>query len=258
MDGTMLLSSMTQEPVESGPGSTVIRLTPGGDPPHAALVDAVIDRWQFGDEVAHMTDSDKEDELRARADEKVTVITWGENMFGARMIKAHEGRVKDVGGRLAWMPKGARTRGFYLNAGKVLAWYDGWNTDLAAEGNRIVTEFFPKLEPLTLDDLLALPSSSDERNHPKLAVFGTNPIFEAPSCVWLIGSYDPDDDIVDDSVLLIDSRFGVSEHGSSYGQQLLRFPVGVITGWKGCTFREALRLCDVSHEEALRTVFANV
>ena len=115
---------------------------------------------------------------------------------------------------------------------------------------------FPTLKKLTQERLEQLPGEGGgEGEICSLAVFGGNPLFGAHDCLWLIGEYWPEDDICDRNVLLIRPEFGISEHGSCYGQDLLRNrAVGEVVGFEPITFAEAIGLCDLDFEEAVSRV----
>jgi hypothetical protein len=87
-------------------------------------------------------------------------------------------------------------------------------------------------------------------------VFGSNPLFGATDCLWLIGEYWPEDDICDRNVLLIRPEFGTSEHGSCYGRDLLRNrALGEVVGFEPIPFDQAIKLCNLDFDEALARVF---
>ena len=56
-----------------------------------------------------------------------------------------------------------------------------------------------------------------------------------------------------DGVLIIRPEHGFSEHGSTYGQELLRAG-GEVVGFQPMTFGQALDLCGQDYEQALAAV----
>jgi hypothetical protein len=248
--GVTLLTSIREHRVSD----TMVRFSPAGELDGIALVNAVLDRY------AAVLDREppSRERLEELAGEKVTLVRKAESLYGAGMIVADEGRLGTLaGGGLGLLPKGAKSRGFRVDPDRVLDVLDGWDVAEAQRLVDVVRDRFPKLQPLTQERLSDLPSGRAATV--SLAVFGTHPGFpgtgRCADAVWLIGSYDAEDDILDDSVLLIRPEVGVSEHGSSYGRDLLRLPVGEVVGFEPIPFAEAVRLCDVDHDEALDRLF---
>jgi hypothetical protein len=252
---TVLLTSMVEEEVESSiPGAHVVRFSLGGEAQMTAIVSAVAFEFAEADGWREI-----EQQLRERVGERVTLAVLGENYFGAKMLLAREGTLFEGStGALALMPKGARKKGIRIDPERVLAYVDGWNTPELAERVEQVRARFPELRKLTRERLLELPRTKLGKSPDcTLCVFGTwqTPEGTATDAVWLIGEYEPEDDIVDGCVLLIRPRFGVSEHGSVFGRELLNAAVGEVVGFEPITFREALALTEIDHDEALDRLF---
>lgn len=223
-------------------------ITLSGEPQAAAIVGAVqanYHRW---------TQREKPtlDDLLRLTGEKVTLIYGGENMVGAGSINAWEGTLfKGSSGNLAILPKGKRSKGYKVEADRVLDVLPGYNVAEATEIVATVRGLYPELEPLTQEQLEALPGE-DETDMCSLAVFGSHPLFGSHDALWLIGEYWPSDDICDRSVLLIRPEHGCSEHGSIYGRDLLRnLAIGVVASFKPISFGEAVELCSLDYDEAV-------
>lgn len=248
MSDTTLLTSVT-EFKEDGDGFTTIKLS--GDPHAAAIVGAVAANYH------RITGKPKPDEetLNALIGEKVTLILGGENMLGSNMLVAREGRLfAGSRGGVAILPKGKRSKGFVVDPKRVLDVFEGWVTNVAEANVTAVRNCYPELRNLTQERLNHLPQSPTHP-HCSLALLGANPVFGGADCIWLIGEYWPDDDICDTNVLLIRPEFGVSEHGSCYGKDLLRNrQLGEIVGFDRIPFGDAIKLCDLDFDEACARV----
>jgi len=189
---------------------------------------------------------------------KVTLIYGGENDFGAGMLKAREGRLFSITpGTVSILPKGARSRGWRIDIDKVIDLIPGYET---AEAKRLVGEVrgqFPTLATLTQERLGQLPAARDDGSSAtaSLCVFGTwrLPDGAATDAVWLLTEYDTENDICD-GALLIRPEYGYSEHGSCYGEQLLRGPFGEVVGFESISFADAVGLCDLDYEDAVARV----
>lgn len=254
MSDTMLLSSVVENTREEG-GVVFTRLSVGGNPHAAAIVNAV--NMHYNRLVGR--DRPTEDSLREMIGEKVTLIRGGENFIGAGMIKALEGRLLDYEGKLAVIPKGKRTRGYLVQMGSLLDALPGWVT---GEADRLVADarsHFPELKPLTRERLLELPPSPDDTC--TVALFGTRQFpgeTAGTDCVYLLGTYDPDSDIVDYCVLLIRPEAGVSEEGSAYGRDLLHQTWGEIVGFTPISYKHATDLCDLDFDDAYQQALCPV
>jgi hypothetical protein len=238
-------------------GATVVkRISICGDRHLSALISAVVDRYPvptnagqfgFGEEVP--IDVDDMVAALARDGAKVTFIKAGENMLGASLLTAIEGRLFESTRSdciAAYIPKGAQRKGFGIRPGSVLDIVPGLQERVNA-----VLAGLPKLAELTKDDLAALPRESEcvddagettsgERGC-GLAVFGKWTIGGGEGdldCVYLVESYEPDDDIAY-GVLFAPPGMLTSEWGSCYGRQLLAMG-GKVTGFKGMSFKEAI------------------
>lgn len=248
MSDVVLLTAMVETDEGSEvPGLTMIKLS--GEPHAAAIVNAVAGNYN------RITGSPRPDQamLENLIGEKVTLIQTGENMIGAGAIVAREGKLFAGSRGVAILPKGKRTRGYSVDPSRLLDVVLGYQADHAAELVSRVRGKFPQLRNLTQERLEQLPRDS---NTCSLAVFGSNRLFDAPDCLWLIGEYWPEDDICDTNVLLIRPEFGTSEHGSCYGRELLgNRALGEVVGFEPIPFDQAIKLCNLDYDEALARVF---
>ncbi len=250
MKDTTLMTSIVEEKALAGDGVAVIRFNPSGDNWARALVNAVVGRY----EAVTGTKSPSDEQLRELVGEKVTLIRRGENMLGGPLLSATEGRLFEApGGVLAIKPKGAQKRGSRVQPAAVLDALGGWDVPAAQRRVDAVRDTLPRLSPLTQERLDELPSAAVRATFCSLAVWGTYrlPDAVAVDALWLIGSYDREVDVVDDSVLLLRPEDGVSEHGSVWGRLLLRGEVGVVEGFEPIAFAEAIELCDRDYDEAV-------
>ena len=247
MSNVTILTSLVEER-ESASGITMVKLS--GEPHAAAIVNAVAsnyDRFSGRPRVTQQT-------LEEMVGQKVTLVQRGENMLAAGMIVAQEGKLFESSRGLGILPKGKRTKGYRVDPDKVLDVFEGWVVDDVAQ---FVAEIrgahYPELRNLTQERLEQLPRDSSECS---LAVFGSNPAWGAPDCLWLIGEYWPDDDICETNVLLIRPEFGTSEPGSCWGADLLRNrAIGEVVGFEPISFSEAIELCNIDFDEAIERVF---
>lgn len=249
---TTLLTSIVETPRESStPGVTMFSLS--GEPYATAIVNVVAANY------GRLTGRQRPDEetLRSLIGEKVTLILGGENMLGSNLLVAREGRLFTGSyGRLAILPKGKRSKGYVVDPERVLDVFEGWVTNVAEANVMAVRHSYPELRNLTQERLNELPRDSDMCS---MALLGMNPVFGGADCIWLIGEYWPEDDICDTNVLLIRPEFGVSEHGSCYGQDLLRNrSLGEIVGFEPIPFGDAIKLCDLDFDDACAQVFGLV
>jgi len=248
MSDKKLLTSIVERHED---GSTFFTLS--GEPHAAAIVNAVSGNYhRFSGRPR--PDQQTLDEL---VGEKVTLVLGGENMLGSGMMIAREGKLfpSSSGVGVGILPKGKRTKGFRVDPGKVIDVFGGWVADeVAAFVAEMRGSHYPQLVNLTQERLQQLPGE-DETDVCSLAVFGSNPLFGATDCLWLIGEYWPDDDICDRNVLLIRPEFGTSEHGSCYGRDLLRNrALGEVVGFEPISCAEAVSLCSLDFDEALARV----
>jgi hypothetical protein len=232
-------------------GITMINLS--GEPYAAATLGAVIANYH------RITKRPRPDEqlLEELVGEKVTLILGGENMIGSGMVIAREGRLfQGSRGGIAILPKGKRSKGYRVEPDKVIDVLPGWVDNEAAELVAQVRSHYPSLVNLTQERLEQLPREGQGPEVCSLAVFGSNPLFGAKDCLWLIGEYWPEDDICDRNVLLIRPEFGVSESGSCYGRDLLRNrALGEVVGFEPIPFGQAIELCNDDFDYALAHVF---
>lgn len=257
MKQTVLLEAIEYEHDTSSSGFAVTRFSPSGSNHLKAVVDAVIDSYHDVTGVAEIS-QDRLVEL-ARADAKLTLAMTGGNMLGSPLVYAVEASLRMVGDRLVMMPKGARSKGFYLKGDKVLDAVEGYGkVGVLQDRIDLVRATLPELVALTKADLEAVTGKVDEDGGSPpvvLAVVGTwrMPDGDSPAAVWLISEYDADDDIAD-GVLLVKESDGFSEHGSVYGEQLLSGRFGKVAGFAGMSFKEALALTNGDHADGLAAV----
>jgi hypothetical protein len=256
-DLTLLTSLVEKRDGEDGyTGFTVVNLS--GEPYAAAIVNAVTANYH------RVTGRPKPDEqmLEEMVGEKVTLILGGENMLGSGLLIAREGKLfQSSRGGVGILPKGKRSKGYHVDPDKVVDLFGGWVAGEAAASVAVVRAHYPELVNLTQGRLEQLPgpgalvADHGRSEFCSLAVFGSNPLFGATDCIWLIGEYWPEDDICDTNVLLIRPEFGVSESGSCYGRDLLRNrALGEVVGFEPITFSEAISLCNLDFDEAVARV----
>lgn len=251
---TDLLDAWEEKRDESNPGW--VRITVGGSGHCKAIMNAV---------VAHYNElSGRErptlEQLEASVGEKVTLVYSGENMLGAGLLKAREGRLfGGSNGGVSILPKGARRNGYRVNPDQVLDMLPGYATAKAREIVEDVRKHYPVLTEITTERLSQLPAYDGDRDQPiTLCAFGTwrMPDGAATDSIQLIATYEKEDDICDGGVLLIRPEFGFSEHGSCYGTQITR-DFGEVVGFKPISFKEAIELCDLPFDEAYARVIPN-
>lgn len=248
---TTLLSSIVERRDESTNGITMVNLS--GEPYASAIVNAVAGNYHRFSGRPRVDEQTLEDLIG----EKVTLVLGGENMLGSGMMIAREGKLfRGSSGGIAILPKGKRTKGFRVDPSKVVDVFEGWVVDeVSAFVAEIRGAHYPVLRNLTQERLEQLPGEDQGPEVCSLAVFGSNPLFGATDCLWLIGEYWPEDDICDRNVLLIRPEFGTSEHGSCYGRDLLRNrALGEVVGFESISFSEAIGLCDLPFDEAFDRV----
>ena len=246
MSDVTLLTSIVEEEMYGTPGLRSFKLS--GEPHAAAIVGAVTANYH------RITGRERpnEETLTALIGEKVTLILGGENMLGSGMLVGREGRLfPGSRGGVAILPKGKRSKGYVVDPSRVVDVLPGWDIAQAQANVAEVRSRYPLLRNLTQERLNSLPRNSETCS---LAVFGAHP-FGGADCLWMIGEYWPEDDICDTSVLLIRPEFGTSEHGSVYGQELLRMrQVGEVIGFEPIPFADAIKLCSLDFDEAFETV----
>ena len=248
MSDKTLFTSIVEEKLEGSTyGITSFKLS--GEPHASAIVNAVSGNYH---RFSGRPRVDQET-LEVMIGEKVTLVLGGESMMGGGLVIAREGKLFQGSQGVAILPKGKRTKGFRVDPGKVIDVFGGWCVDEVSE---FVAEMrgahYPKLRNLTQERLEELPGEDQGPSVCSLAVFGSNPLFGATDCIWLIGEYWPEDDICDRNVLLIRPEFGTSESGSCYGRDLLRNrALGEIVGFEPISFAEAISLCNIDFDEAL-------
>lgn len=154
-------------------------------------------------------------------DTPVTILQYGETMFGAPLIDCAEGRLFPRDGYVAFLPKGARTRAFRLKTENILAVARGFGQgDRLKEHVDSYVNALPHAGPLTQEHLNALPSRGRTCT---LAAVGTSPFFGATlPGIWLVHSYLAEADIAEGVFVVPDGHGAVTEHGSVYGRDLLR------------------------------------
>jgi hypothetical protein len=155
-------------------GATVVkRISICGDRHLSALISAVVDRYPvpetaaaFGmmgpvlDDVPIGVDEVIEALAADGKEHKVTFIKAGENMLGASLLTAIEGRLFPTTHPeciAAYFPKGATRKGYGIRRGSVLDIVPGYDTHTLKARVDAVLDGLPKLAELTKDDLVALP-----------------------------------------------------------------------------------------------------
>lgn len=248
---TNLLKSWEVREEALSDGHIVRSFTIGGDRHSMAILGAVVDRYNV------LTDRRRPEPeaLERMVGEKVTLIQAGTNALGGGILVAQEGKlfIGDRTGRLAIMPKGARSKGYVVKPEDVLDVFPGYDTAQAVELVGKVRSHFPELRELTLDRLKELPTNSETLS---LGMFGTYvmPWGKQADALYLASEYIPGDDIVE-GVLLLRGENGVSEYGSGYGEDFLRgHTLGEIVGFEPISFAEGLHLCELSFDEAYEQI----
>lgn len=246
--------SMLLAPWEEKQDGAFTVFSVGGDNHCRAIINAVAAHYHRLSGKAPVT----EESLRELADKSITLITTGENMLGAKMLKSQQGRVVVTGdGRLGLLPKGARSKGSYLRASNVLDFFNGYCPDVAQKSVDDVRAHFPQLREITQERLEQLPQDRSETI--TFAAFGTWQLPGETPCydTWILASeYDRENDIVDGGVLLCRPDSGFSEHGSQFGRHLTHaYTMGEVVGFEPISFGEALELCDLDHDEAVARIF---
>lgn len=252
-DATTTLLKSWEEKTHSEDGFLVTSFS-SGDPHTRAIFGAVRDRYNAITGRPQPT----EDEVRELAGQKVTLVRAGENMIGGEMIVATEGTIfigVSHGNPLAIKPKRNRTRGLRLDLTNVLDVIPGYSTAIAQGYVDEVRAHFPQVREITQERLLELPRSWDEQ----MITFCAFGEYRLPDCratdaIVMFAEYDDVNDILDSGVVLVRPEFGVSEHGSMYGRDLLRFSMGEVIGFQPITFSEAVALCDLDFDEAFEQV----
>jgi hypothetical protein len=248
-DVTLLTSIVETRGEGREEGLTFVNLS--GEPHASAIVNAVAGNYE------RLTGRPKPglDHLEAMVEQKVTLVLSGDTMLGGGVIVGREGKLfESQRGGVGILPKGKRTKGYWVDPSKVLDVFTGYAADEAASVVAEARAQYPELVNLTQERLEQLPGE-DQGSDLSLALFGTHPLFGATDCVWLIGEYWPEHDICDRSVLLIRPEFGVSEHGSSYGADLRSFrAIGEIVGYEPISYSDAIGLCDLPFDEAIARV----
>ena len=201
------------------------------------------------------------EQLEALVGQKVTLLTRGTGTFGHSTIDTLPGKVFQSRNGLGILPKGKRTKGFDLTGmfqkGRLLDLELGYGGEQKI-ANRIesVKAQLPTLSPLTPEVLATLPGEFEDRDV-SVAVLGSYAFPEGPihGAIWLL--YRRYEGILD-GVLIVPPGLAESENGSVYERDLLRMNVGVIEGFGGMPFSEALDLADphVSYSSALARVRA--
>lgn len=246
MNDVTLLSSIDEGSADHD-GFTVIRIS--GEPYAAAMVGIVTANYRRVLGTPEVT----QELLDSLEGEKVTLILTGENMLGSNLLVGREGKLyPSTHGVTAILPKGSRSRGYRVDPRRVLDIIPGYSIAKAKENVESVRSIFPTLTNLTQETLDALPRESSVCS---LAVFGSNPLWGAPDCLWLIGEYWPEDDICETNVMLIRPEYAISESGSCFGRDLLRNrSVGQVVGFEPIEFGEALELTNIDFDRALERI----
>jgi hypothetical protein len=247
-----ILDGIVQERGPSAtPGFSVIRITLGGERYANGLVDAVTAAYR--DERPAVT----REQLEEMVNQKVALLRVSQGAYGAGSIQSIAGAIFQGQRGLAILPKGKRTQGLSLEAsindGLLLAVATGYASEAKLAADVLeVRATLPEVAKLTTEHLAALPKRGRSCS---LAVFGTYPFVgerRIPGSIGLCYEYDPEDDIVENVMIIPPGHDAVSEHGSCYGRNLLEMPVGVVVGFEPISFDEAIELTDRPYAETLR------
>lgn len=200
------------------------------------------------------------EQLEALIDQKVTLIKAATNAYGAPGITAMEGTLfAGKTGHLALLPKRAKRNGYQITPSDIIDLFLGYGHTGDAAG--LVNEargHFPYLTEIDHERLCELPEydlDSEVSESITLCAFGTwkMPDSTAVDAIQLIATYDKENDICDGGVLLIRPEHGTSEHGSSYGRQIIS-NFGEVQGFEPITFKEGIDLCDIPFGEAYERI----
>ena len=207
----------------------------------SVAVDATVHRMRLdaGDVAATLA------ELDGR---KVTLLLHGTNMMGAPVVVARPATL--FNGGEAYLPKGARKNGFRVDPSKVIGVVAGYDTDAAAA---LYARYdIGDVADVTREVLEALPHDPEARDC-TLAVMTTTVVAgdRAPGSVWLLYSYDPENDICDGMLVVPDGSPLQSEYGSIYGRDLIDRGA-VLTGATPVPFATAIEFTTV--DEALAAI----
>ncbi len=207
--------------------------------PSAATCDAVL---------ANMKPHLQPVDLDKCVDRPVTILRQGISMVGATLVVAEEGRIS-VSDRspsgYAFLEKGKRTNATVLRPETVLAVKNGYGKfDAFAEMVDYARRQVPVLTELTVEVLSSLPSHGDTIRVVALGTWTSPDGQKVPGALWLLHSYMAEDDIAEGVLLLPPSAHGVSEHGSIYGRDLLRWNVGHAADVPPVSCATALGWCD--------------
>lgn len=252
-DATTTLLTSTEETQDG----MFVRLSSGG--PHTrAILSAVRDRYNAITGRPRPTEEDLLEQFGQKSGQKVTLVIGGENMLGSGMIVAREGTIfRGSSGNLCQLPKRARRNGYVIDFANLLDAIPGYSTAKAQELVNEVRSHFPTLRQLTPERLRELPSEDEQTDDDPLSLccFGTHrlPDSKQSDAIYLASAYWPEDDIVDRGILLVRPEHGFSEHGSIWGQQLLR-DMGEVVGFEPISFKEGIDLCDLDFDEAYARV----
>lgn len=262
-DDEEVLSGIVRETLPGNtPGVSVTRFSLSGEPHASALVRAVGDAYPTatGRPLPDLAD------LAKLAGQKVSILRCGDTTFGSPLMKVVQGTIFLAGptkDRVALLPKGKRSKGYGLDGGAALLDFEpGYLPEVLRSRALTVRDTFPALEPLTDAHLAALPERAEDPAVCTLAVFGTweMPDGDIPGALWLLHSYMREEgaDIVEGVLLIPPQSAGLaeSEHGSTYGRQLLRSEVGKVARPVSVTLADALRFCNGpdGYAAALRAV----
>lgn len=177
----------------------------------SAVIDATAHRMRLGAGNIGETMA----ELSSR---KVTLLVHGSNMMGASVVIARPATLFNEG--TAYLPKGARKNGYEIDRDAVIGVVAGYDVDAARE-------LYERYDPgafteVTREVLGTLPHDPQAKDC-TLAVLSTTVVAgeRAPGSVWLLYSYDPENDICDGMLVMPDGTSLESEYGSVYGRDLI-------------------------------------
>lgn len=240
IDSTIPDPELTDEP-------NVKRIHLVSEPAHRARLEATASAYDRPDDLTEQLE-DAADNNR-----KVGLLRkHRDSITGAQRVLAEEVTMVRAGdGRLAYLRKGARSRGTIVQPDDVLDMRDGWNgsgDELTAAYRQSASEV-PPMQQIDQTDLDGVPEADPNEPPPSdvaLTVFGTHPGFQGGNdrtagCVWFVTDYDKKNDIANGYMWASSDSGLYSEHGSVTGKQLRSFG-GKSKTPNGMTFGDAMGL----------------
>jgi hypothetical protein len=217
-----LLSGLVEAPVIGEPGEvfSVTEINLSGEPYANAIVLAVAADYHRVTKRARPTPED----LLELVGSEVTLAVHSSGLFGLQVLEAVEGvLILRKNPRYGLLAEDSLTRGLPFDVERVLDVEPGYD-NARAMGRRVdeVRASLPDVGPLTDERLLELPERAADPEQIGLAVFasecGDGNI--GTGAIWLLHSYQPDDDIATGYVILR-GEDGVSRTESVRGTNLL-------------------------------------